>query len=82
MTYVHRGRKGESPNLIPRRRDRAFEINGRWYLTTRGGFYVGPYPTKTEADATAELLTKLLEGVDDPNAAAAIIREFSQRRAS
>lgn len=82
MTYVHSGRRGEPPNVLPRRRDRVFEINGLWYLTTRGGFYVGPYPTKTEADATAELLIKLLAGVDDPNAAAAVIREFSQRRAS
>jgi Domain of unknown function (DUF6316) len=75
----HTNRKGEPPSLRPRRRDRCFELNGRWYVTTRGAVYVGPFPTRTAADAAAKQLIKLLADVDDPNVAGAFVREFTRR---
>jgi hypothetical protein len=77
MSYA--SRKGEPPSLRTRRRDRCFEVNGVWYVTTRGANYVGPFATKLAADDAARQLTDLLKEVDDPKAAEAFVREFSRR---
>jgi Domain of unknown function (DUF6316) len=77
MSYA--SRKGEPPRLHSRRRDRCFEVNGVWYVTTRGANYVGPFATKLAADAAALQLTELLKSVDDAKTAEAFVREFSRR---
>jgi hypothetical protein len=75
----HTGRRGELPNLRPRRQERVFEVNGGWYVSTREGIYVGPYPTKTAVSDAAEELVELLDGIDDASVAEAFIREFARR---
>jgi Domain of unknown function (DUF6316) len=75
----HTSRKGEPPNLLPRRRDRCFELSQGWYAMTREGIYIGPYPTRDGADAALNQLIALLEDVDDPKVAEAFVREFARR---
>jgi hypothetical protein len=75
----HPARKGERPNPHQRRRDRFFQLNGGWYITTRGAVYVGPFPTRQVAELAVKQLTELLIDVDDPRVAEAFVREFSRR---
>jgi Domain of unknown function (DUF6316) len=75
----HTARKGELPNLRPRRQERVFEVNSGWYVTTREGIYVGPYPTKMVAGEAAKELTGILDGVDDVKVGEAFVREFARR---
>lgn len=74
-----RSRKGEPANITPRRPSRCFEINDRWYVTTRGARYVGPFLTKEAAGDAAKQLTELLADLDEPNTAEAFVSEFSRR---
>ncbi len=78
-TYT--SRKGEPPSLRPRRNTRCFQINSRWYVTTRGAHYVGPFSTWDAANDAARQISELLQGVDDANVAEAFVREFSRRHA-
>jgi hypothetical protein len=75
----HTARKGEQPNPRQRRRDRFFQLNGGWYITTRGAVYVGPFPTRQSAESAVKQLTELLIDVDDPRVAEAFVREFGRR---
>jgi hypothetical protein len=54
-------------------------INGRWYATTRGANYVGPFPTRQAADAATKQLIELIRDVDSTEVAEAFVREFSRR---
>jgi hypothetical protein len=75
----HTVRKGERPDPRQRRRDRYFQLNGGWYITTRGAVYVGPFPTRQAAESAVKQLTELLIDVDDPKVAEAFVREFGRR---
>jgi hypothetical protein len=62
------------------RADRWLLKDGSWYIATREGIDVGPYPSREDAQAAARELTELLRGVDHTHAAVAFIREFLRRR--
>jgi hypothetical protein len=46
---------------------------------TREGVYIGPYPTRDEANAALKQLISLIEDVTDPKVAEAFVREFARR---
>ena len=53
-------RVGETPRLWFRA-NRAFQLNGEWYFTTREGIDVGPYATQFDAELEAGLLAQKLK---------------------
>jgi hypothetical protein len=75
----HTPRKGEPPSIRRRRLSRCFEINGRWYASTREGVYMGPFSTRDAAIKAAEELIDVVGDVDDPEVAQAFVRELSRR---
>ncbi len=78
MSHTSR-RKGEPPSLHPRRDTRCFQINSRWYVTTRGSNYIGPFSSFDGASDAAKQIGELLQDVDDANVAEAFVREFARR---
>lgn len=51
-------RTGENTVKIPLRTDRFFAVNSSWYFSTREGANIGPFESKTEAQAG---LTEFIE---------------------
>jgi hypothetical protein len=65
-------RDGEVP--IPRVRSE--RIFNQWFIRTREGIEVGPYPTREAAEAAAKQLSAMLDGINDPEITRQFIREF------
>jgi hypothetical protein len=63
------------------RSDRCLVMNGAWYIATREGVDVGPYPTRAGAETAARNLIAMLRAVDDPARARADVQAFARRRA-
>jgi hypothetical protein len=59
------------------RSDRCVLVNGAWFVATREGVDVGPYPTRTEAEAASARLAQLLVRAD-AGTARRIIQTFTQ----
>jgi len=74
-----RHRRGEPPERHGRS-DRVVLARSRWYVVTRERIDVGPYATREEAQTAAEQLGQVLDEVDDPSIALALIKEFMRRR--
>ena len=67
-------RKDEEPRTWFRSA-RVFRVNSEWFIHTREGIAVGPYPDKFAADVDAEVLKTLLIGAEDSEALT-IIQQF------
>jgi hypothetical protein len=52
-------RAGEEPRMWFRA-DRVFRADGEWFIQTREGIAIGPYPRKAAADMEAEVLQSVL----------------------
>lgn len=72
-------RREEKPR-IHFRSDRCVEFRGSWFVTTREGIDVGPYPTREAASIAAAQIVELLSEIDDPAIAQTFIREYLRRR--
>jgi hypothetical protein len=46
---------------------------------TREGIYIGPYPTRDQANDALKQLIALIADVTDPKVAEAFVREFARR---
>ena len=69
------GRAGESPGRW-RRSKRTLPASHGWYVTTREGASLGPYPTEFDADLVAALLVPKLAQAMGPAACRRIIYNF------
>jgi hypothetical protein len=65
-------RAGEVP--VPRARSE--RIFNQWFIRTREGIEVGPYPSREAAEIGAEKLSAMLDGINDPEITRQFIREF------
>ena len=74
----HRSRNGEPPRAHFRSEDRCFMVN-QWFLATREGIDVGPFPTRAAVEDAAKDVIALLKRADDPIIAAVRLQEFVHR---
>jgi hypothetical protein len=69
-------RNGEAP-AAHFRSGRAIYVNGQWFISTREGIEVGPYPTRDDADSAAADLATLRKDITDPEITRQfVVREF------
>ncbi len=69
-------RRGE-PNAPDRvRTPRYFKTDEGWFLRTREGISVGPYPSKFDAEISSSLLCARLAQLDDESKTVATIHSF------
>lgn len=68
-------RKDEQPKIWFRS-ERVFRVDEQWFIHTREGIAVGPYPDKFAADVDAEVLKSLLQDAEDEAEAKAVIEQF------
>jgi Domain of unknown function (DUF6316) len=61
------------------RSDRCITINGLWYVATREGVDVGPFESKSDAEAAAREIAVKLADVTDSEAALTFVRQFARR---
>jgi len=54
-------------------------VNGQWFLATREGVDVGPFPTREAVEDATEEVLALLKRADDPVIAAVRLQEFVRR---
>ena len=76
-------RKNDPPGKRPSRSDRCFNRNGTWYIATREGVPIGPYPTRDAAELQADALSPylaVLDGADDREMAPTFVHEVAKRR--
>lgn len=71
-------RKGESEGTWFRS-DRAFQVGGEWYLSTREGLVVGPIQSKALADTHERRLVAMLAETSTPEEAQQVIRDYNDR---
>jgi Domain of unknown function (DUF6316) len=76
---THKNRRYEQPGHHFRSGDRCFVANGYWYIATREGIDLGPFPTRAAADAAVSELMELLDRADDATAVEAFLRQFATR---
>lgn len=72
-------RRDEPPGRHFRSGDRCFVANSNWYVATREGFNLGPFPTRDAADAAVTELIELLKDTDSPEPAEAFVQQFAKR---
>ena len=72
-------RRDEPPGRHFRSGDRCFVANGNWYVATREGFNLGPFPTRDAADAAVTELIELLKDAENPESAIAFVQQFARR---
>jgi len=69
-------RKGEKPTSNCIRTARFFETDEGWFLQTREGIQVGPYPSSFDAELASSLLISRLAQLDPDEAPAQAIHSF------
>jgi hypothetical protein len=72
-------RRDEPPGRHFRSGDRCFVANSNWYVATREGFDLGPFPTRDAADAAVTELIELLKDAENPEPARAFVQQFAKR---
>ena len=68
-------RKDENPRTWFRS-ERVFREEGQWFIRTREGVDVGPFPTKVAAEAEAGALKQTLQALNKPEDAEAAIHGY------
>jgi hypothetical protein len=69
-------RKGEQVRRYFRADNRCFRIDTAWYVATREGINIGPYPGRGAAEEAARQLTLHLGPVEDDATVRALIENF------
>ncbi len=69
-------RQGEQSTPDRVRTPRYFQTDEGWFLRTREGISVGPYPSKFDAEICSSLLCARLEQLDDESKSVATIHAF------
>ncbi len=69
-------RRGEKPTSNCIRTARYFETDKGWFLQTREGIHVGPYPTSFDAQLASSLLISRLAQLDEEEIPAQTIHSF------
>ena len=73
MLDPRRGEDGEADRV---RTPRYFQTDEGWFLRTREGISVGPYPTEFDAEISSSLLCARLAQLDDESKSVSAIHSF------
>jgi len=75
----HMSHRQDEPEGRHFRSDRLVVVNGSWFIATREGIDVGPFPSRDAAALGSVKLAESLVGIDDPEIVRFFIREFQRR---
>jgi hypothetical protein len=75
----HTSRPGDPPDAVHFRSDRVVHVNDAWFIATREGIDVGPYPTPEAAASAVGELAEILGVLADGELARTFVREFQRR---